>query len=635
MDVVETRIAFAGVEYGGVGRYEHIVGRLRGALDPLHGLNARVADLEFAPRNATGLVEYEVDVEILKPVDDAGANGWLLYEIANRGNKLAISRFNNAIATNRFDLEAAAGDGLLMRHGFTVMWSAWQGDVPPGADRLTAKLPIVAGAVEWSREEFIAEASGLPTDEFVWCISADRFVGRLSYPAANVDPALAKLTVRQRERDQRATPNDLAWRYIDERHIEVSRPAGFDEGAIYEFVYQARDPSVMGAGLASIRDVVSFFRKDESASNPIRPASIAHTLCFGASQSGRVLRDFLYEGFNQSLGGSRVFDAVLPVVTGARRSFVNARFAQPGRYSRQHEDHLFPGDQFPFAYATLTDPISGRTDGILDRSVSAGVCPKVIHLDADTELWAGRASLLVTDCTGTDIKMPDAVRVFLAASVPHSNTPPANKDVVQQRCNPLGYAMLLRALLMALVEWEGQGIAPPESRFPSRTAGTLVAIDELQRAFPRLAGVSVPESFNGLTLTDPSIQPPREGLAYPVYIGAVDADGNTVGGVRYPIVTAPVATATGWNLRAKGFAEGDLFNIHGSLIPFARTKAEREANEDPRPSLEERYSSQRLFVESLSLAAAELVRQRLLLQEDADRIVKRAAQSSWGIDVIL
>jgi hypothetical protein len=276
-----------------------------------------------------------------------------------------------------------------MRRGFTLVWSGWQGDVPPGNDRLTARFPSIPGITGKVREEFIAENTGLLGDTNIQELSEERFIGTLVYPVA--DPNGATLTVRQREADPRVTPAGLAWRLVDDRHVEITRPSapGFDRGAIYEFIYRARDPIVMGMGFAAIRDIVSFLRHD-TADNPLAPQGrprIRQALGFGISQSGRVLRDLVYLGFNQDLAGRQVFDGILPVVAGSRRTCVNWQFAQVGRYSRQHEDHSYGDDQFPFSYPTLTDPISGRSDGILQRGHDAGVCPKVLHLDTESDFW--------------------------------------------------------------------------------------------------------------------------------------------------------------------------------------------------------------------------------------------------------
>ena len=302
----------------------------------------------------------------------------------------------------------------------------------------------------------------------------------------------------------------------------------------------------MGIGFAAIRDLVSFLRH-EAQDNPLavqgRPR-IRHALGFGIPQSGRVLRDLVHLGFNQDLAGRHVFDGIFPVVAGSRRTCVNWQFAQAGRYSRQHEDHSYGNDQIPFSYRTLNDPISGRSGGILQRARDADVCPKVLHLDTESDFWQARSSLIATDTKGHDIAMPEEVRIYAISGVPHAPFRPLTKPVMQLPGNRLGYGAFMRALMVALYEWVAHGTAPPDSRFPSRAAGTLVPLAEARRAFPRLPGVNLPEVLNELRLRDHSVEPPLESAAYPVFVQATDADGNALGSIRHPLLAAPVAKSS-------------------------------------------------------------------------------------------
>jgi len=620
---------FGGAEFGGVGNYERLHGTVFGELDPTHRLNANIVNLDKAARNARGHVEYQSDFRILKPLDLDHGNGCLVYDVPNRGNQPIMARLNSAPEGGH---PQHAGNGFLMRRGFTMVWSGWQGDVPPGTDRLTAHFPTISGITGMVREEFIAEATGLLGDSNIEELSEERFVGTLVYPVA--DPGGATLTVRDREADPRATPSGLAWRLIDDRHVEITRPTapGFDRGAIYEFVYRARDPIVMGIGFAAIRDIVSFLRYG-TKDNPLAPQErlcIRRALGFGISQSGRVLRDLVYLGFNEDLAGREVFDGIFPVVAGSRRTCIKWQFAQTGRYSRQHEDHSYGDDQFPFSYPTLSDAISGCSGGILQRARDVGVCPKVLHLDTESDFWQARSSLIVTDTSGTDIAMPDEVRVYTVSGVSHAPFRQLTKPVMQLSGNRLGYGAFMRALLVALFEWVEHGVAPPDSRFPSRADGTLVTLAEACAIFPALPQVNFPKVLNELRLRDHSVEPPIESIAYPVFVQATDADGNALGGIRHPMVDAPLATHTGWSLRASGFGEGDLFTIQGSMIPFATTEAERQRARDPRPSVEARYASRDVWAARLAAATDRLVADRLLLPEDGDRLLA-AARESWDV----
>ena len=592
-------------------------------------LNDGIVNLDRAARNARGNVEYQSDFRILKPLDLDRGNGCLVYDVPNRGNQPIMPRLNGAPDGGHPE---HAGNGFLMRRGFTLVWSGWQGDVPPGADRLTARFPTIPGITGMVREEFIAEATGLLGDSNIHELSEERFVGTLVYPVA--DPTGATLTVREREADPRVTPPGLAWRLVDDRHVEITRPTapGFDHGAIFEFIYRARDPIVMGIGFAAIRDIVSFLRHANEGQSAGAAGAAAHPPCAGFRHLAERPRSsrFVHLGFNQDLAGRQVFDGILPVVAGSRRTCINWQFAQAGRYSRQHEDHSYGDDQFPFSYPTLNDPISGRIGGILQRARDAGVCPKVLHLDTESDFWQARSSLVATDTSGADIAMPDEVRVYTVSGVSHAPFRPLTKPVMQLPGNRLGYGAFMRALLVALFEWVEHGIAPPDSRFPSRAAGTLVPLAEARATFPRLPQVNFPNVLNELRLRDHSVEPPIESTAYPVFVQSTDADGNALGGIRHPLLTAPLATHVGWSLRASGYGEGDLFTIQGSMIPFAATEAERQRAGDPRPSLETRYASRDAWAARLAEAVDHLVTERLLLAEDGDRLIA-AARESWDV----
>jgi Alpha/beta hydrolase domain len=615
---------FGGVEFGSSGQYERLSGFAEGALDPSDPLNAGIVNIDKAPRNDAGLVEYRVDVQILKPIDPASGNGWLLYDVVNRGNKRAIARLNGGSGGNDPWLAADAGTGFLMNRGYTVVWSAWQGDITAGDGRVVAEFPVATNGGEpivgLSREEFIDDSGDNP------------FTGSLVYPAADLNPDLATLTVRQKEMDERQTPPGLAWEYVSDREISITRPDGdeFDGGAIYEFIYPAKDPIVMGIGFAATRDVISYLRYESGPANPLKLGKdpyLSHAMAFGSSQSGRFLRDLVYQGFNQDEAGRQVLDGLIPHIAGSRKTFTNYEFAAPGRYSRQHEDHLFPGDQFPFSYAESTDPISGRTDGILEET---DTCPKVMHIDSETELWQARGSLVVTDTSGADLDLPANVRAYLVTGTQHGPDAVPEFGICQQLSNPLDYAPVLRAVVVALEQWVEDGRRPPPTRYGSVDAGTLVPPDQESTGFPSIPDVRYNGLLNGLRLNDHSVQPPAEGEPYPVLVSKADADGNSVAGLRLPLLQVPSGTHLGWNLRAPGFAEDELCSTTGSYIPFAQDQADREAAGDPRLSLEERYESQGVYLSRVAREAARLVRQRLLLQEDADRILGIAAASDVG-----
>ena len=450
------------------------------------------------------------------------------------------------------------------------------------------------------------------------------------------------LTVCRTQIASRMTPDDLTWRYVSATEIEISRPAGFDGGAIYELTYTARDPIVMGLGFAAMRDVISFLRYDDVDSlgsrNPLAFEGLPSiAISIGVSQSGRFLRDLLYQGFNEDVSGRIVFDGLHPSIAGARKTFTNYQFSQPGRWQKQHEDHLYPGDQFPFTYVTLTDPVSGRTDGLQDKCAASDTCPKIVHSDGEAELWQARASLVVTDPLGKDVELPENVRVYLLSGTQHGGgdgvhaTVPS-RGICQNLNNPLALGQTRVALSIALYEWIAKGIEPPASRFPTVASGALVKAADVQ--FPDIPGVTYSGSYNPLHLHDHRTLPPTPGDPYQVLVGQVDADGNMTEGIRHPNLTVPIGTHTGWNLRREGFAGGAQCGGTGSFIPFAADRAEREATGDPRPSLQERYPDHAAYVRAIAEAADALLRARLLLRRDADAIIDlaRGGSSVFGDD---
>jgi hypothetical protein len=659
---------FEGSSFGSVGQYERLVGYAKGELDPKDPLNKVIVNIDKAPRNGHDLVEYQMDVYILKPVDLKKGNGRIFYDVLNRGGKLINSYFNNApsSAGNNPHLAADAGNGFLMKEGYTLLWSGWQctypisgsaGDgsrisIPSGnsSGLMVAQFPVAKNSdgtsiVAYSREEFIPDTSYAPT--------ATSYVVNLTYPAANPDPTKATLTVREHQTDPRQTPSGVSWKYLPAEsdgnvwRIQITRPTdtvAFDNGAIYEFIYQAKDPLVTGMAFASLRDLVSFLRhgvKDDlNNPNPLAhlgKPTIEKAIGFGSSQSGRYIKNFVYEGFNEDENHRKIFDGIMTHVGGSRLNWLNFEFSQTGRWSRQHEEHYQVNDQFPFTYRTLHDHISGKTDGFLvkcrkqDRDEHEGTCPKIMQTDTDCEMWQARASLVVTDTKGHDIELPENVRYYHVASAQHSAavTPPARPAICQQLNNPLDYRPLFRSLLVAMDRWITYGIKPPHSRHSQRHNGTLVHSDQASTGFPNIPGVTYNGVYSILRLTDYSVQPPHEGPLYPVYVPKVDPDGNAIAGIRLPDIEVPIGTYTGWNHRIKGYAENDLCTgTTGSYIPFVKTPADR--NGDPRLSIQERYKDHSDYVRKVTHAAYDLVRERFLLWEDAKAIIDAAEASDIG-----
>lgn len=600
--------AFEGRMFGSVGTYDRILARATIAVAPADAHNTIIVDLDKAPRNAQGLVEAATEVEILRPTNAANGNRRLFYEALNRGGKLSFALFNdNNPVVNDLVKAGDAGNGFLMNRGYTIVWNGWQGDIVPGGGRLTFSPPVVPGVTGPAREEFVFDNMTNPV------------TGTLSYPAADLDSSHAKLTVREREADERAAPADLSFKYDGADKVSISRPANFDAGAIYELVYPAKDTKVMGLGLAATRDVVSFLRYEPNdAGNPVA-GRIDKAIGFGLSQSGRYLHDFLYLGFNADEAGRSVFEGVMPHISGGKKTFTNYRFAQPGRSPYQHADMIYPGSEFPFAYPVTTDALTGKTDGLLARCTAANNCPKIIKSDSEIEFYQQRASLVVTDTKGEAITMPDNVRLFFLSNLQHfalaASKPEATKTC-QFLTNPLNAGPSVRALLVAMDDWITSGTEPPKSRYPSRADGTLVSPTKADVGFPTIPGFPYNGTMTMPVLIDFSTMPPTKGKPYPVFLPKTDADGRAVAGVHLPTLEAAAGTHTGWNVRKAGFAEGELCENNGSFVPFAATKEERLKSGDPRLSMEERYPHAGDRAAAIEKAARQLVQDRLLLEED-------------------
>jgi len=608
LEVVESP-ALDGLHVGQVGQYERLRGIVFGEVDPDDPRHRDIVNLDRAPRNRSGKVEYRATIEIYRPIDMTRWNRAIFHTVSNRGG-------------------AGVADRVLLERGFAFVRVGWQGDLTPTNRNIVAFLPV-------ARNSDGSPIVGPALEEFVFDDAERRSLRLLKYPTASLDSGEATLTVRATQEAARETPVDLRWSLLSPTAIEISRPAGFDGGAIYELIYAARDPIVMGLGFAAIRDAISFLRHEEADragnANPLAVGGLPHTaISLGVSQSGRVLRDFLYQGFNEDVSGRIVFDGMHANIAGSRKSFTNYQFAQPGRWQKQHEDHNYPGDQFPFTYTTLSDPVSGRTDGLQEMCAASNTCPKIVHSDGEAELWQARSSLVVTDPRGRHVELPDNVRVYLIAGTQHGGGPGVHRATptagfCQNLNNPLALGQISAALSVALYEWVANGTEPPPSRFPTVANGGLVSATAVE--FPDLPGVTYSGSYNPLHLFDHRALPPTRGDAYTVLMARTDADGNMVDGVRHPNLVAPIGTHTGWNLRRAGFALGEQCGGTGSFLPFATTLAERQATSDPRRSVEERYPDHLTYVRAVSEAADALVRDRLLLEVDAEQIVRLAKGS--------
>ena len=636
---------FDGKVFVKVGAYEKLRGKAYGELDPTSPQNALITDIRLAPRNVKGMVEYVMDIYILKPIDLTKGNHKLFMEVNNRGGKL-FGGFNKSSGGNDPTTAAHAGDGFLMNQGYTLAWNGWDPSASSANNNLTINVPVAKNA----------DGSPItgPSYEYIVYDNATSESQALSYPASTLNKSQAKLTVRGHLQSSPTVIQADGWEYVNERTIRLL-PAGtpFRQSAIYEFSYTARDPMVAGIGLAATRDFVSFLRyataDDFGTPNPLAN-DIKYTFSFSVSQPARYLNDFQTLGFNADEKGRRVLDGIENWLGGGSGIGLNVRFAQPSRTERNRQNHLYPESSFPFAYPVLTDPLTGKTAGRMAACSASNTCPKVFEVNSANEYWVKAASLLHTDTKGNDLPDPENVRFFLTSGAQHGTGNGASRGLCQQLQNPTNAEPLLRALFIALDEWVTKSTDPPKSAIPRKATGTAVvaipqpgsqtgSVPQGALGWPTIPGVT----YTGLITTryqldfGPSFSQgiltnyPPQTANRPVYVNVVsrvDQDGNEVAGIRLPPVAVPTTTTTGWALRREGFGENDGCEGSGQSIPFKTTKAERITANDPRLSLEERYHTHEGYVEAVSKLVNELLKQRLLLPDDVQEYIKSADASN-------
>ena len=651
---IERREIFAdGHEFPITGAYEKLVGKVFGEVDPKSSLNKIIVNLDKAPTNSRRRVEYWADFFILKPVDMERGNKKIFFDPPNRGGKHILALLNDAAQNNDPATLKDAGNGFLMRQGYTVVWGGWHGGLS-GKNFVVMDVPVATDKgkeiIGMVRTEIVVDDEGV----YSMPLSADPRI--VSYEAANTDKSQASLTVREKSYEK-PTPIPISeWEFAacasnggDNTTIRPSTTdlylrSGFKPNHLYEFIYPAKNPLVLGLGVAAVRDTVSFLRyemKDKAGNkNPLafgnKETGIKRAYAWGRSVSGRFIKEFVYCGGNEDESHRRVFDAVCPYVAGGGRMFLNYEFARPVTSSQQHTDQLDP-ELFPFAYNVLRDPQTGKKDGIMKRPKTD---PYVFHVQTSTEYRQKRGALVHTDGKGKDIAIPEKVRIYMISSAPHRFAPGfvPKRYNSQNLTNPLPHGEVLRALMVAMDQWVCEGTPPPPSQIPRVKDGTLVKSDQKSTGFPTIPGVRYTSLYNRQLFLDygPNLQrgkievyPPAhiKNGEYKILVTKVDVDGNDLAGIRLPAVQAPVATYTGWNLWEEGLAEDELCGLFGSYIPFAKTKAERQSSGDPRLSLAERYTDHAGYVRKVSRAARALVEDRLLLPEDAERIIEEAKKN--------
>ncbi len=596
--------------------YERITAKAHFAVDPRLPANQIIRDIGMAPRNADGLVEFSADLEVLKPRDPSIGNGTILYEVSNRGGKGMVNMFER-------------GDEYLLEQGYTLVWLGWQPDLPKTGNLLRLDAPRAKGATGLVRSEYVPVAK---VDVYSL---GDRTME--AYPVSDPNDPATQMTIRDAPDGPRRVIPRSQWRFVDETRVGLT--AGFQPGKLYDVIYRAKDPPIVGLGMAATRDIISFLKGKADGLILLGDQGryYKNAIGFGTSQSGRFLRTFLYMGFNKDENGRRVFDGVWAHVAGAGRGSFNHRFAQPSRDGHRMTNTFYPSDVFPFADLRMIDPETKDEDGLLTKAQEENVLPRVFYTNGSYEYWGRAASLIHTSLDGKrDDGLSGNSRAYYLTGTQHGpgRWPAAKSSETTYPANPNDYRFLMRGLLAAFTSWVVKNEPPPASNYPRLDKQQLVAPAALN--FPKIPGVRLPRSphqawrvdygpdFKELGIV--SINPPKVGKPFPTLVPAVDADGNELAGLRLPDVAVPLGTYTGWNLRdpATG-SPTEMQSMTGAFHPFARTKIEREASKDPRPSIEERYASQEEYMAKVDAVLDALATARYILERDRPALRERAA----------
>lgn len=609
-----------GKAFGNVGAYEKLYGTVYFAVDPNNPHNKVIVDIDKAPKNAQGKVEFSADLFILRPKDPSRGNGVALLDVVNRGSTNLLNVFNRAKGSSDPTAEAEFGDGLLMREGYTLVAVGWEFDMRKDRDKnlVGIVLPVATDngkpITGWVSPWFIPDK---PSDSYQYTSEYNT----PSYPPLDPKNPAYRLTVREGwVAMQHLIPREN-WQFGRLENGQVAfNPnwltvkGGFKPGMTYQLTYESKNPPVAGLGFAALRDFASAMKNNSDATVRAR-----YVYTYGASQVGRYQRQLVYEGFTTDEQGRQAIDALFIHTGGTSFGSFNRRFALP------NELGSFTETVFPIRYETTTDPITGKQDGLGAR-IPSGLEPKIFLVDTGSEYWdRGRvAALRHVSMDGLqDLADPPNVRIFMLAGTKHSpgSWPPAETATQPLRVNPNDYRWAQRALLEALDQWTRQGVAPPPSRHPLLSDGTLVAQTEIK--FPNLPAVQWPYHVPGGFRADVS----GAFSLLPFIVPQVDSDGNDIGGIRLPEQAVPLGTYTDWAFRSEQTgAPNTLIAMAGSYIPFSKTRADREKSHDPRLSVEERYASRAEYVRSVEEAANKLVKERYLLPEDLKPIVEAAGQ---------
>ena len=630
---------FEGRVFGTVGMYEKLRGKAYGQLDPNDTHNRLITDLQFAPLNEAGMLEYAIDFFIFKPVNLSAGNHKLFFEVNNRGYKASES-FSEMSGGNNPTTAKDAGRAFLLNQGYTIAWSGWDPEVPRSGDPDLLRISLPTATYNDG-----TSITG-PSYEYIVFDNPSSASYTTFYNTSSTDTSKATLTMKSHLTDSPIIIPSINWTWTSNHTISLLPPeTTFRQSWIYELTYIAKDPYVAGIGFAATRDFVSFLRSTR-ADNPLA-GDITRTMSWSGSQPARYMNDFIWLGFNENLKGQSVFDGVFNWVGAGAGIGLNYRFAQSGRTERNRQNHLYPESPFPFSYTTLTDSFTGRTDGRNVRCMATSTCPKIMSINSANEYWVKTGSLQHSDLNGNDLVDPLNVRHYLISGTQHGGPSESNSlGICQQFGNPVDPNPALRALFIVLDQWL-DGIEPPASMIPRQSDGTAV-LSNMTVNSPLGIGVVSPTTLNWVTIPSVlftglitvrnlfnfgplfdkgiiSINPPNAtGFYYPSFVSKVDIDGNELAGIRLPPVAVPFGTATGWNLRRTNYNGNDGCEAAGSFIPFAPDMATRMAKRDPRLSLTERYNNHTGYVAAVSAAANILLNQRLLLLADVQAYIDAA-----------
>ncbi len=613
--------------------FERLTGKFYGELDPADPKNALITDIQNAPKNARGKVEYVGTFTLMKPLDRSKASGVLMYSVVNRGN----------------------GQATASAEGHISLVSGWQGDVVPTANNQTIQVPRAKNA----------DGSSITGPLVVRLLEQSGSTARLMiprntpspYPPASLDPTAATLVAAVSESAEgvkagvvKIASSDWAFANCDATPFpgtpDPSRlciKGGFNPALLYELRYTVKDPFVLGVGFAATRDLNAFLRyeaaDDAGTPNPVA-GMVRWAVSEGSSQSGAFLRAFIRLGFNQAENGRIVWDGSNPNIA-ARVIDLNRRFALPGG-----DVELYGlGTEAPVWWEDWNDAPRGRgTSGLLERCRATRTCPRIMETFGGAEIWNLRASfMLVGTDAKADIPLPETMNRYYFPGVTHGggrggfSSEESDAEDCDLGVNPAPSGAMRTALMQAFVTSVTTGAAMPPSRYPTIKDGTLVP-NNASLKFPVIPGRPAPvmrplldydlgADFNYQDASGVLKAPVAIKRSLPQLVVKVDADGNEVAGIKSPLLSAPLGTYTGWNVTSAGPLKGQSCGLAGGFMPFAKTKAERTAKGDPRLSLEERYQTHDNYVRIVREAATKLVQERYLLQRDADAMVKQAEAS--------